>query len=75
METIRSRCSEIDEDLDSEGGQGTVHDAELPLAEKDILGAALNGRDPATLTIPQLQRWLKCRGALTKGKKADLVAP
>ena len=74
METIRSRCSEIDEDMDSEGGQGTVRDAELPLDEKDIPGAALNDHDPATLMILQLQRWLKCRGALTKGKKADLVA-
>lgn len=60
--------------MDEEGGQETVRDTELPLDERDIPGAALNGRDPATLTIPQLQRWLKCREALTKGKKADLVA-
>ena len=60
--------------MDSECGQGTVRDAELPLDEKDVPGAALNGRDPATLMIPQLRRWLECRKAVTKGKKADLVA-
>lgn len=44
------------------------------LTEKDIPGASLNGRDPVVLTIPQLKRWLLCRNASTKGKKADLVA-
>ena len=51
--------------------------AEVPitrLSEKDIPGAALNGRNPETLTIPELKRWLQCRNASVKGKKADLVA-
>jgi len=60
--------------MNSECGQGTVRDAELPLDEKDVPGTALNGCDLATLTIPQLRRWLECRKAVTKGKKADLVA-
>ena len=42
--------------MNSEGGQGTVREAELPLDEKDIPRTALSGRDPSTLTIPQLQR-------------------
>ena len=37
-------------------------------------GASLCGRDPSTLTIPQLKRWLQCRQASLKGKKPDLVA-
>ena len=36
-------------------------------------GASLGGRSPTTLTIPALERWLQCRAALTKGKKADLI--
>jgi len=43
------------------------------LDEKDIPGAALGGRDPNSLKIPELKRWLTCRNASTKGKKADLV--
>ena len=39
----------------------------------DIPEASLNGRDPASLKIPELKRWLDCRQASTKGKKADLV--
>ena len=41
--------------------------------EKDIPGASLNGRDPSYLKIPELKRWLLCRNASMKGKKADLV--
>ena len=55
-------------------GIGSLHDIRVPLSEIDIPGASLNGRNPANLTIPQLKRWLQCRGAPTKGKKADLVA-
>ena len=49
-------------------------DSQIWLNEKDVPGAALYGRDPSILTIPQLKRWLECRKAPTKGKKADLVA-
>ena len=49
-------------------------DSQTWLNEKDVPGAALYGRDPSTLTIPLLKRWLECRKALTKGKKVDLVA-
>ena len=41
--------------------------------ESDIPGASLGGRDPSSLKIPELKRWLLCRNASTKGKKADLV--
>ena len=45
------------------------------LLEEDILGlgASLGGRDATTLTIPALKRWLQCRAAPNKGKKAELV--
>ena len=29
------------------------------LSENEVLGAALNGRDPVVLTVPQLKRWLQ----------------
>ena len=48
----------------SEGGRA--------LREEDIPGASLGGRDASALTIPAL-RWLQCRAAPTKGKKAELV--
>ena len=44
------------------------------ISEKNVPGAALNGRNPASLTIPELKRWLLCREASVKGKKIDLVA-
>ena len=44
------------------------------LTENDIPGAALNRKDPATLKVPELKRWLKCRNAPTKGGKAELIA-
>ena len=43
------------------------------LCEEDVPGASLADRDPKTLKVVELQRWLQCRGASTKGKKADLV--
>ena len=44
------------------------------LTENDIPGAALHGKDPATLKIPELKRWLKYRNAPTKRRKAELIA-
>ena len=46
----------------------------MALQEEDIPGASLHGQDPSKLKIPELERWLACRGAPLKGKKADLVA-
>ena len=43
------------------------------LHEEDVPGASLIGRDPKTLKVIELQRWLQCRGASIKGKKAELV--
>ena len=46
------------------------------ISEIDIPGASLSGREPNTLTVPAvpaLKRWLQCRSAPTKGKKAQLV--
>ena len=43
------------------------------LRESDIPGASLGDRDINALKIPELKRWLVCRNASTKGKKADLV--
>ena len=43
------------------------------LRAEDIPGASLGRRDACTLTIPALKRWLQCRAAPTKGKKAELV--
>ena len=33
----------------------------------------MHGRDPGLLTLPQLKRWLTCRGASRRGRKADLA--
>ena len=44
------------------------------LAEDDVLGASLQGRDPELLKVPELKRWLQCRGASTKGRKPELIA-
>lgn len=41
--------------------------------EDEILGASLGGRKPEDLKVAELKRWLLCRSASTKGKKADLV--
>ena len=40
--------------MDVESGQVSLRGTKLPLDERDLPGAALNGCDPATLTIPQL---------------------
>ena len=48
-------------------------DSTQNLREEYVPGASLAGRDPKTLKVVELQRWLQCRGASTKGKKADLV--
>ena len=39
------------------------------LSEGDIPGAALQGRNPTTLTTDELHFWLKCRGDPAKGLK------
>ena len=41
---------------------------------QDVPGASLAGRDPSDLKVPELKRWLECRAASTRGKKADLIA-
>ena len=41
--------------------------------ENDIPGSSLRGRKPDELTVPELKRWLACRGASRQGKKAELV--
>ena len=46
----------------------------MSLQEADVPGASLQGRDPSELKVPELKRWLQCRAASTKGKKADLIA-
>ena len=52
---------------------------DLVLTERDVPGASLgrnpdgSARTPGLLTIPELKRWLACRGARRTGKKADLV--
>ena len=57
--------------------QGTVNMSSSSvvkhLREEDVPGASLTGRDPGTLKIPELKRWLQCRGASIRGKEADLV--
>ena len=47
-------------------------DSTQNLREEDAPGASLAGRDPKTLKVVELQRWLQCRGAssrLLKGKR------
>ena len=43
------------------------------LGEDDVPGASLRGREPGVLTVPELKRWLACRGASRRGRKAELV--
>jgi len=43
------------------------------LTEADIPGASLDGKAPTELNIPQLKRWLACRGAPVNGKKPELI--
>ena len=59
---------------DTDGDHGTKLSANSScLRENVIPGASLGDRDPNSLKIPELKRWLICRNASTKGKKADLV--
>ena len=50
------------------------------LAEDDVPGASLQGRNPELLKVPELKRWLQCmrwlqcRRASTKGRKTELIA-
>ena len=61
-----------------ESGQNTIVVGDLTsleesVREEDVPGASLNGRKPEQLKVPELKYWLSCRGAPTKGRKADLV--
>ena len=47
--------------------------ASYRLVEDDIPGVSLKGRVPDDLTVPELKRWLACRGARRKGNKPELV--
>ena len=46
---------------------------EVELTEDDIPGASLGIRKPHELKVPELKRWLACRGASRSGKKAALI--
>ena len=61
----------LSESLDSNHSTALVS---TKLQEKDIPGASLNGRDPDTLKVPELKRWLICRGASIRGNKPDLIS-
>ena len=39
------------------------------LCEDDVPGESLRGREPGLLTVPQLKRWLACRGASRRRKE------
>ena len=49
------------------------------LTEDDVPGASLGKRldgsvrEPHELCVPELKRWLACRGARRSGNKAELV--
>ena len=43
------------------------------LCKDDIPRASLCGHSASTLTVPALKRWLLCKEAPTKGKKAELL--
>ena len=51
----------------------TSYSKQVVLCEEDIPGAKLPRENPEECTVPQLRRWLLCRGAKTSGKKVDLV--
>ena len=55
------------------GGTSRAQAAAAVVPVESIPGASLNGRDPSDLKVPELKRWLLCRGASVRGKKADLV--
>ena len=39
------------------------------LCEDDVPGESLRGREPGLLTVPELKRWLACRGASRRRKE------
>ena len=43
---------------------------QIALTEEDIPGAKLPRENAEECTVPQLRRWLLCRGAKTSGKKS-----
>ena len=45
----------------------------VELTEDDIPGASLGIRKPHELKVPELKRWLACRGATRNGNKAALI--
>ena len=46
---------------------------QIVLTEEDIPGAKLPRGNAEECTVPQLRRWLLCRGVKISGKKAELV--
>ena len=46
---------------------------QIVLMEEDIPGGKLPRGNAEECTVPQLRRWLLCRGAKTSDKKAELV--
>ena len=56
-----------------DSGCGSTNDAKVSLTERDIPGASLCEKNPAESTTPQLKRWLQCRNAPLKGKKAAYI--
>ena len=53
--------------------------SDVRLREEDVPGASLGKhadgrvRKPHELCVPELKRWLACRGARRSGNEADLV--
>ena len=53
--------------------ESAMDKATKPAIDKnDILGASLRGRDPNSLKILELKRWLICRNSSMKGRKPNL---
>ena len=71
---LGSAClSCIDLVMESFHSSFVARNAEYELNESDVPGASLKVRNPRMLTVPELKRWLACRGALRGGRKADVV--
>ena len=47
--------------------------AGVELTEDDVPGASLGMKQPEELKVPELKRWLACRGAMRSGLKCNLV--
>ena len=43
------------------------------LTEKDVPGAALNGKDSTVLKVLELKRWLQCRNAPSKAERPGAI--